>query len=201
MAKNVNKASLRAVLITALVLVVLFAIYFGIRSLLNRSTGNEERLVDNTNEVLSNTPQDTDADGLPDYFENLYRTDVTNSDTDGDGVTDFDELELGRDPIIPGPDDESKPPSGDDVAALDTFTQKYLAGLPTDAGREEVLDKERLEAFVELNKGPLLPELAEGTIVTTTGEGAAVIETYLESISTTHNQELAAALHCRAALD
>jgi len=51
---------------------------------------------------VTETELDTDEDGLPDYIENLYGTDLNNPDTDGDGYTDGEETESGYDPLIPG---------------------------------------------------------------------------------------------------
>ena len=51
---------------------------------------------------VTETELDTDADGLPDYIEDLYGTDPNNPDTDGDGYKDGEEVENGYDPLIPG---------------------------------------------------------------------------------------------------
>lgn len=53
--------------------------------------------------------KDTDGDGLRDWEESLWGTDLNNPDTDGDGTPDGDEVAMGRDPLIPGPDDKLKP--------------------------------------------------------------------------------------------
>lgn len=50
--------------------------------------------------------KDTDEDGLPDWEEKLYGTDMNNPDTDGDGTTDGEEIRLGRNPAKTGPDDK-----------------------------------------------------------------------------------------------
>lgn len=48
-------------------------------------------------------PQDLDADGLTDAFENLVsKTDPTNPDSDGDGLSDLDEWLHGTPPRTPG---------------------------------------------------------------------------------------------------
>jgi hypothetical protein len=49
--------------------------------------------------------KDTDGDGLLDWEEGLWKTDISNKDTDGDGTNDGDEVALGRNPSIAGPDD------------------------------------------------------------------------------------------------
>jgi len=65
--------------------------------------GNNLTAVDKTIESLS---KDTDNDGLKDWEEALWKTDVNNSDTDGDGTTDGEEVKTGRDPLKLGPDDK-----------------------------------------------------------------------------------------------
>jgi len=49
---------------------------------------------------------DTDEDGLPDWEEELWRTDKNNPDTDGDGTKDGEEIKLNRNPLIKAPGDE-----------------------------------------------------------------------------------------------
>jgi len=48
---------------------------------------------------------DGDGDGLPDWLEEFYKTDIKNADTDGDGTSDGEEVTLDRDPAVPGPKD------------------------------------------------------------------------------------------------
>lgn len=49
---------------------------------------------------------DTDNDGLPDWQERLYGSDILVSDTDGDGTSDGDEVFARRDPTKKGPNDK-----------------------------------------------------------------------------------------------
>jgi len=53
-----------------------------------------------------------------------------------------------------------------------------------------VLNKERLEAFVELNKGELLAALGADDVQTTAASDAEAIATYLSSISSAHNDKI-----------
>jgi len=48
---------------------------------------------------------DTDSDGLYNWEEILWQTDVINPDTDGDGLNDGDEIKQNRNPLLAGPDD------------------------------------------------------------------------------------------------
>ena len=54
---------------------------------------------------LNQSDKDTDGDGLKDWEENLWRTDINNKDTDGDGLSDGDEVKEGRNPLVKGPND------------------------------------------------------------------------------------------------
>lgn len=56
-------------------------------------------------EQLEKLNQDTDGDGLKDWEETIFRTDVNNPDTDGDGTKDGEEIKLARDPLKKGPND------------------------------------------------------------------------------------------------
>jgi len=55
--------------------------------------------------------QDDDNDGLKNWEEILWKTDPQNSDTDGDGTEDNAEILAGRDPTLPGPDDQTSSPA------------------------------------------------------------------------------------------
>ncbi|HSE35497.1 MAG TPA: hypothetical protein VLB83_05245 [Candidatus Paceibacterota bacterium] len=52
-----------------------------------------------------NEEADTDKDGLPDWKEALYGSDLNDADTDKDGARDGDEVRSGRDPVKPAPND------------------------------------------------------------------------------------------------
>ena len=180
--EDANRLGLRVAGVTALVFTVLAGLYFGGRTLLQRG--------DTTPSPLSETQRsrDRDGDGVADLYEtNFYNTDPDKADTDGDGTSDLDEIIAGTDPTRAGPGDEQKPATGSAVTQQDTYTQLYLATLPDDIPRDQILDQARITAFVEQNKGELLPPLAEGRHKTTEAEGAEAIEAYLDSISSVHN--------------
>lgn len=50
--------------------------------------------------------KDSDNDGLKDWEEALWKTDINNPDTDKDGAPDGEEVKSGRDPLKPGPNDK-----------------------------------------------------------------------------------------------
>jgi len=59
--------------------------------------------------VLDQTSQldtDSDADGLKDWEELLWKTDSSKADTDSDGTNDNEEIMLGRNPLKASPDDK-----------------------------------------------------------------------------------------------
>lgn len=87
--------------------------------------------------------RDSDNDGLPDWEENLYRSNIYVPDTDGDGTTDGDEVAQGRNPVKAGPDDRLAFIQDPDFATSSTdvegkrkeFFTKFLA-LQSDKIRE-----------------------------------------------------------------
>lgn len=190
---SINALGLKVAGLTFAALLIVFGAYWGIRAMFfSPDTPTELAREEATISPLV----DTDSDGLPDKYEEMYGTDSTKPDTDDDGVSDRDEIEQGTDPTIPGPNDVIKPLTGEEllpegeVAGVTTYTQQYLATLPADAAREDILDQSRLEAFVAVNKGELLPPLPPGTVQTSTNTGEAAIATYLDTISATHNKQL-----------
>ncbi len=73
--------------------------------------------------------KDTDGDGLKDWEEVLWKTDINNKDTDGDGTNDNEEIRRKRNPAVKGPDDAmldtvyksaSKGENGEEIENLTT---------------------------------------------------------------------------------
>lgn len=187
----VNRLGLGAVVITALIGLSSWAIYWGIAQWREQSSQNpsESRMAD-FGAVQSDAEVDSDSDGLPDKFEVLYRTDSNSADSDGDGTTDLAEISSGRDPALPGPNDESRVPTGDQVINQNTYTARYLAQLPGDIERSQILDRERLASFVDANKGVLLPEISDEILTVSEASGKDAVQAYLDSISASHNNKL-----------
>lgn len=187
-----TRSIILTVFLTIIVIAVVIAAWQGAKWLLNQ---NQAQNIEQALENAAAETADTDQDGLPDIFEDYYRTDPQVADTDGDGTNDFDEIDLGRDPAVASSDglsDEVKPKTGSAVTDTSTYTGKYLATLPDDASRNEILDSNRVTAFVELNSDPLLPDLGPDLPQTTTDAGKEAIEQYLGSISASHNSALKA---------
>ncbi len=74
---------------------------------------------------------------------------------------------------------------------LSGYTKKYVDSLPTGTTKEQVLDQKKIEEFVDANRQPLLPDLVDGALKTTTTAGKATIQKYLDSISPTQNKDIA----------
>lgn len=65
--------------------------------------------MNSSEENMENTEvdlQDTDGDGINDYFESIYGTDKDKADSDGDGLSDLEEMFSGTDPAVQDADDD-----------------------------------------------------------------------------------------------
>lgn len=170
---SVNRLGLIAALTTVIVLAVLFAAWWGVKKYwLTPPLDSAPASVETTA-----GEQDSDGDGLPDLVENLYKTNPQKADTDGDLVSDGDEVTVGRDPL---------------AVEGATWTDKYLASLPDDTPRDQIMDQAQLTAFVAANKGQLLPTLPDGLIKTSAEAGKATTTAYLDAISPSQNEKLSA---------
>jgi hypothetical protein len=79
--------------------------------------------------------KDSDSDGLKDWEENLWGTNINNVDTDGDGTNDGDEVDNNRNPLIAGPDDvfqenaftkQELSDSSDGLTETEKFSQEFF---------------------------------------------------------------------------
>jgi len=81
--------------------------------------------------VVGTLPTDTDNDGIPDFEESLWGTDMNNPDSDGDGTRDGEEVLIGRDPSKAGPDDAVETPLLLNKKRDIPFTPQKQVVLPT----------------------------------------------------------------------
>lgn len=102
--------------------------------------------------------RDTDNDSLMDWEEELWQTDPKNPDTDGDGAKDGEEIRLGRNPLVAGPND-----------ALDAETLKTKVNepRPEDETRTARFSRSFFNRYLELRKqsGGALPPDALETLI------------------------------------
>ncbi len=134
-----SKKSIFIILLFTTVIVGGFVIINSSKGPLNNSIVFEKKSNENLSKTLIKTFEiDTDNDGLKDWEESLWKTDIKNPDTDGDGTKDGDEIKEGRDPLKQGPNDKTeqqnkfpikityeKPSTATGVMAEDFFS-KYL---------------------------------------------------------------------------
>lgn len=190
--KSLNRLGLLVAAVSTLAVLLVFGVILGIRALFTQPPEPTPTTAAPTAtppaQVLNQT--DSDNDGLADEIEPIYGTDINNPDTDGDGTNDSDEITLLRDPVTPGPDDTIEQLTETGEIDTSTYTGRYVATLPADANTSDVLSRERLEAFIEEVRLPLVPEVPASSIVTTPEEGKEAVERYLDSVSASHNAEL-----------
>ncbi|OGD69584.1 hypothetical protein A3I18_02095 [Candidatus Campbellbacteria bacterium RIFCSPLOWO2_02_FULL_35_11] len=82
-------------------------------------------------EVKGYSEKDTDGDGLMDWEEALWKTDINKVDTDGDGTSDNDEVLARRDPAISGPGDilpEKTEQTTEELTQTDILARNFFMG-------------------------------------------------------------------------
>lgn len=196
--QSTNRIGLIAAGISGLVVLLIFGAIVGVRAFLDsiQPSPTEQPTPAVAQPSPTGTPADTssndsDGDGLADDIEPLYRTDPNNPDTDGDGTNDGDELSVLRDPTKPGPDDTLQALTDSGHLDQNTYTGRYLALLPSNASRQDILSRDKIEAFIDQERGDLLPSIDLSTIPASDGSGKEAISAYLDSISATQNTKLA----------
>lgn len=170
----------------ALALLILAGLWYASYWLTNIQRSRDNQTNNGLSDIDFST--DRDNDGVADGYETrFYNTDPIKTDTDDDEVSDLDEILAGRDPTTVG---EGAPDllTGETAAPEANFTQQYLASLPPDWPRENILNQSKLEAFVEANKGNLLLEVKISPEVAT--DNVQEVATYLARISSTSNPAL-----------
>ena len=118
---------------------------------------------------LQQNRKDSDNDGLMDWEEVLWKTDLNNPDTDKDGTLDGEEVKLGRNPAMAGPDDfyspenfssetstSSEPLSETEKFSRD-FISQYLAAKQIAGGNLDETTKQGLLNSLEKNIDTSIP--------------------------------------------
>lgn len=150
---GVNKKFILKTTIIALIIVTIFWILF--KKPVKTEFTYQKNLSNNEkrNEFLN---KDSDNDGLKDWEEVLWNTDINNSDTDKDGTSDGEEIKLNRNPLIQGPDDTlpNDTNSNANPAAPQTLTQKigreFLSQYFSTKGDTNLTEEERLDIINSL---------------------------------------------------
>jgi hypothetical protein len=140
---------------------------------------------------------DSDKDGLTDWEEELWGTNLKITDSDGDGTSDGDEVEAKRDPLKPGPDDALSPEQAELVYKIPTtqaranatsrFVDSSLPNALLLANRSLEGEKFTQEDINELIEPYIPPEnVSIATYVlsdlTITGNTAPNLQEYSESL-------------------
>lgn len=102
--------------------------------------------------------KDTDGDGLKDWEERLWQTDLDNPDTDGDGASDNDEINAKRNPRLARTGGKNDQFGGKSIT--------HLAGEqpPEDANKTEALAHDLFSAYMLIKQqsgGDLQPQQIE----------------------------------------
>ncbi len=138
---------------------------------------------------------DTDNDGLADWQEILTGTDIKKADSDGDGTSDGSELKLGRNPTIPGPNDQdsnamfatttksSEPESVSDTVARNLFANAvYMSnsGEITEESKQSLVN----DLISGIQKSFTFKEYPANGLVTITDENQDKLRFYASSFAT-----------------
>lgn len=140
--------------------------------------------------------QDSDSDGLQNWEEELYKTDPINQDSDGDGISDGEEIKLGRNPALPGPDDQLTGPSLEETPKNTNLTQLIFEEFMRNGGAATLLNQgrsgnpeavvaQKVESFLETSFIPAKTinklEKADG-LKLAENQNAAAVEKYLNEV-------------------
>lgn len=116
--------------------------------------------------------QDTDGDGLKDWEESLWLTDVKIKDTDGDGTPDGEEVAAGRNPAVKGPNDiikavetakgntaSSTPWTATDKISRELFA-KYMSLRQSGKELTPEIEAQLIQGVIEKHNFAKIPEYA-----------------------------------------
>lgn len=130
---------------------------------------------------------DTDGDGLKDWEEALYGTDIANADTDGDGMNDNDEIKANRSPLVPGAGEGAKieasatssayVPNATDRFSRELFS-KYLEAKSSGQEIDEELSDAIAEELLAQQYQPFVEPFDVSKLNIIGSEDAASLRTY-----------------------
>jgi hypothetical protein len=129
--RGFSVASKKAVLGIAVFAVVGFIIFI-LHGAPKSQSSHVAAIGEATSAQSSDLLNDPDHDGLPNWQEEIFRTDQNNPDTDGDGVLDGDEIGQGRDPLVKGVGDLTS--RSQDLASSDGALTSELAKAVVESG-------------------------------------------------------------------
>ncbi|MBI2053657.1 MAG: hypothetical protein HYT41_02845 [Candidatus Sungbacteria bacterium] len=145
-------------------------------------------------EQLEKLREDSDGDGLKNWEELIYQTDVANTDTDGDGTSDGEEIKMDRDPALKGPNDHFATSTPMDATIKDPgtnytrdFTRTFLRGPVSQivAGGKAAIDIKAVEQYADkLSQQSVLDDAPRWTakdIVIDRSNSKKILDAYLES--------------------
>lgn len=184
--QSLNRLGLRVAGLTGAALLVVFGLYWGIKVTWHSMHPDVAVRPSVTPAVAAASAYDDTAARLKD----LPVTDQNTVDTDHDGIPDLQEINQGTDPNVAGSAGDNVPALGKNVKDLSTYTNRYLSTLPEDTPHDQIYTKEKLTAYVDVNKGQLLPDLPANTVKTAPGVGKEAVQTYLDAISPDQNKDL-----------
>lgn len=137
-------------LVFSAILVASLAIFTAVK--ITPRIAEEQKITEQQKAFIENVIRDTDNDGLKDWEEDLWKTDLNNPDTDSDGTKDGEEIKLNRNPALAGPNDEIKK---EDLVSLAENTD-YL---DTNANQTELLARGIFSKYIEakVKSGGVVP--------------------------------------------
>lgn len=114
--------------------------------------------------------QDTDEDGLKDWEESLWLTDIKVKDTDGDGTSDGQEVAAGRNPAVKAPNDiikDTEPAKGSTASSTPWTTTdkisrelfaKYMSLRQSGKALTPEIEAQLIESVLENHNFAVTPE-------------------------------------------
>lgn len=136
--------------------------------------------------------KDSDNDGLKDWEETLWKTDLNNSDTDNDGTSDGEEISLNRDPLIKGPDDflknylEENATSTENLNLTQRIGRDFLFNYLSIKNMEDLSQEEKnnlvTEMLKKLNAGSPQVKYTIGDLKTTGDNSDENIKNYINNL-------------------